>query len=109
MIRRSYGCDCNGDAVPGRCHPAATEGLLSTIDRITSGRPPSCPWSAFEDPLVQDVTRAYRFFESGQLDVYLGGDPPAKIVEGIAHYHAAIQRVQMDDLEKRRKKLEGGG
>lgn len=111
MIRRSYPCDCNGDATPGRETPRMTDGTLSVIEDVTGHRPPSCPWSAFSDPLVRDVLHAYRFFESGQLSIGIGDDPPARLVEGIALYHTSVQHLQADDIQRRREenKRKGGG
>lgn len=110
-MRASYACDCMGERHVGRESPRMTDGVLDVIENVTGARPPSCPWSAFRDPLVQDVVSAYRFFESGQLSITVGDDPPPRIVEGVAHYHAAVQHIQMDDMRRQREenRKKGGG
>lgn len=74
------------------------------IERVTGFRPAECPWRAFEDPIVSEVLDAYRWFESGQLAIQLGNDPPAILVEAIGVYHGALNRVWSHD---RRNKSSG--
>lgn len=61
----------------------------------------------FADPYVVEILRAYTFFESGQLTIAIGADPPRAIVEGLRHYHRIRQALFSLSLE--RKKREGGG
>lgn len=42
---------------------------------------------------------AYRWFESGQLELFLGSDPPAVLVECIGIYHGALNRVWSHDRQ----------
>ena len=71
---------------------------------MTGERPDTCPWRAFQEPLVADVLRAYGLFESGQMALWLGADPPAVLVEAVVFYHASVNRVRADRDERERKK-----
>lgn len=63
-----------------------------------------CPWRVFTDPYVHDVLNAYRWFESGQVALSFGTiDGPNIIVEGVGHYHATLNRLRLDDMERSAK------
>lgn len=47
---------------------------------------------------------AYAWFESGQVDLYLGDDPPNVIVEALTHYHLSLLRARSYERKKRRNK-----
>ncbi len=51
-----------------------------------------------------DVVRAYGAWESGHAHLVLGSDPPAIVVAALLHYHASINRVRFDLMERDRKK-----
>ena len=67
------------------------------VERLTGERPRMCPWRAFYEPLVIETMHAYRWFESGQLAIMLGADPPALLVEAIGIYHGALNHVWAQD------------
>lgn len=48
---------------------------------------------------MTEVLRAYRWYETGQVALWLGADPPQALLEGITHYHSALNRVLAKDLE----------
>lgn len=96
-LRQSYGCDCAGP-VAGRINPRMTDGILSTAAEWTGLRPRTCPWRAFYKPFTQRVLHAYRFFESGQL-AWVEPDPSYKLVTGVAHYHTAMGRARIAQME----------
>ena len=73
---------------------------------MTGERPDTCPWRSFQEPLVSDVLRAYGLFESGQMAIWLGADPPNVVVEAVVFYHATVNRVRADRDERERKQRE---
>jgi hypothetical protein len=64
------------------------------VESFTGTRAETCPWYAFTLPLVIDTISAYTFFESGQLAMAIGADPPNILVEAIECYHNALNRVR---------------
>lgn len=48
--------------------------------------------------------RAFRWFELGQLEVYAGQDPDARLVAAIAHYHQTRQRMMSQDQQSEARK-----
>lgn len=50
-----------------------------------------CPWRVFESPVVSDVLSAWEWFESGQVALRLGPNPPYYLIEGVEVYQSAIQ------------------
>jgi len=69
------------------------------IKAATGVEPSTCPWRALYDPLVIEVIQAYRWFESGQLALFIGEDPPAVLVEAIGIYHSAVRAVVSHDRQ----------
>jgi hypothetical protein len=45
---------------------------------------------------------AYAWFESGQLEVALGADPPAVLIEAIRLYHGALATVRAADMRTKK-------
>lgn len=82
-----------------------TNGILSACADWTGDRPVACPWRALADPFVLRVQRAYRFFEDGNLAVMLP-NPPHRIVEGVSHFHGALNRISAAQWEQDRKERE---
>jgi len=87
---------------------AVTE--LDVIERQTGARPPTCPWKAFEDPVVRDTLELYRASRIGS-DAHLASvrvlNPPHHLWLGVQHYSHALQKVREElaaQREKRRKK-----
>jgi hypothetical protein len=71
------------------------------VMNATGVEPMTCPWRAFDDPDVAEVMRLYRWFESGQLALAIGSDPPNALVEAIGIYHGALSSVRAHDTRAR--------
>lgn len=69
-------------------------------------RPVTCPYWAFLDRTVREVLDAYGWFESGQVGLFAGDDPPNILVEAIGIYHRALNRIRAHDLELARQNTE---
>lgn len=75
--------------------------------RLTKEAPcETCPWRAWSNPIVLDVLNAAKWFESGQVQLRLGKDPPHYLLEGIDVYESACARVRADKWERERQKSE---
>jgi len=75
------------------------------IQTITGGdKVQTCPWRSFGDPVCADVINAFGWYESGQIALYLGNDPPSHLIRGLAVYRAAYNATQSDRLDRQRKK-----
>ena len=68
---------------------------------VTGHLPDTCPWSAFSDPVVQDVVEAYGWEEQGQLAMWWGSDPPNHLIEGMHVFKRAVARTR--DAERRER------
>lgn len=66
----------------------------------------SCPWRVFQDPVVADVLSAWEWFESGQISLRLGSDPPYYLIEGVECYQSAIQWARNEQQAHDREKSE---
>lgn len=73
------------------------------LRNVTGNEPATCPWRAFADPVCADVINASKWFESGQVGVVLGADPPAHLVHGIEVYQSAASAARADAMDRRRK------
>lgn len=82
-----------------------TDSILQTAADWTGARPLTCPWRAFYDPFVRRVQHAYRFFESGNLAVFLP-NPSHRLMEGISHMHSVQNRISHHLHEQDRKERE---
>ena len=89
----------DGALMPTR--DASVDRIKDLIRRITGSEPPTCPWRAFQDPLVVDVINACRWYESGQVAVRIGAEPPYNLVEGVETFIGALELVDAE-REKRR-------
>lgn len=78
-----------------------TDPVRKAVESYTGTPLYRCPWRAFYDPLVLRVMQAMPFFESGQLGFALP-DPSHRLVQGIAFYQSASNRMtaQQMDLER---------
>lgn len=56
--------------------------------------------------MCADVINSNRWFESGQVAMRLGGDPPYNIIEGIEVYQNAIGEARADRMEKERRRAQ---
>lgn len=79
---------------------------LDVIERVTGRRPPTCPWRAMYDPLVQEVLAVMPFDENGNLAAALGPNPPALLVDAIADYKLAVGATRAEEMKKRAKARE---
>ncbi len=87
------------------------ERILDGIERLTGGRPPSCPWRAFRDPFVREVIDLYRaaggLTEGGAVPAHvLGMDPPHAVWRGLLHYVQAVALVRADRQRRDREERE---
>lgn len=75
-------------------------GILTAAKKDTGDEPRTCPWRVFADPFVASVLDAHRFFAKGQLAIWLGGDPPRALLEGVLHYERVTTRLHSKRLER---------
>lgn len=75
----------------------------AAIEQITGHVPTGCPWRAYDDPVVIEAMESYAWFESGQLEMAIGADPPAVLVEAIRIYHSALASVRAADMKSASK------
>jgi hypothetical protein len=89
-------------------HPIgdAAVGALSAIGRLCGQEPPECPWNAWADSDVRTIVEAWGWYDKGQLEVFLGTDPPQWILEGVATFGRALAACRSDVLERQRKERE---
>mgnify|MGYP000520523539 CR=1 FL=1 len=111
-----YACNCDGIDRDGPMdHGIEGDALrshLTAIDRVTGHRPPTCPWNAFNEPIVQEVLAVRWSVEEGNLGVTLGPDPVHKVVQAIGVYTRALkaakaeeEQAQRDDAKAKRDAL----
>ncbi len=87
-----------------------TVGQLDGIEKITGYRPRSCPWRAFDHPLVGVIVAAYRACSNSDgatPALLLPSDPPAIVWNGVLHYAQGIEQFRSNarkirDEERRR-------
>lgn len=77
-------------------------GELDACERVTGARPDACMWHSFHDPDVRAVLQAFDWFDKGQVREFWGHDPPWWMVEGVRHYHRALEAVRADMRAVRR-------
>jgi hypothetical protein len=75
-----------------------TEPIRKTMEAMTGYNVGTCPWRAFHSPFVRRVRTAMSFFESGQL-AFACPFPSYKLVQGIAFYQGASNRMQGKQLD----------
>ena len=81
--------------------------MLDGIEKLTGGRPPSCPWRAFREPIVSEVLTLYRACggatEAGPVPSrVLALDPTYAAWQGLLHYVQAIALTRASDAKKAR-------
>lgn len=79
---------------------------MRAVERVTGERPPTCPWWAFQDPLVGETMRAHRLYRRNALASAYGHDVPAVLISAIDVYDTALTRIEAFDMEEIRKKHE---
>lgn len=67
--------------------------------RVCGARPDTCPWRAYSDPLVVDVLRVNRWFESGQVSLRAGHDPPYVLIEGLEELQGSLNLAKGDKMK----------
>lgn len=72
---------------------------LLTIEKSAGARPETCPWRAFYDEDIAEILRAYSWFESGQVALYAGDDPPSVLVEALAYFHQCLGQAKTADYQ----------
>lgn len=89
-----------GEPVPEGQDPG---GWASAIEKVVGCRPDGCPWRAFYDEDVAEITQAYEWFSKGQLSAWTD-DPPNALIEGLNVFHGALERARAHDAEALRKR-----
>lgn len=111
-MRRAWRCDCDGvsHTLGGEYGTGRAEtGIrrhLDVIQRVTGHDPRTCPWRAYSDPLVAEVMQYVWACDPPNLSAAIGADPPAILVDGIAHYRMALLATQGEDMKLRRERME---
>lgn len=84
------------------------ERVLLSVQKATGERWETCPWQALRDPFLAHVFRAYPHWKRGELGSLYGGhdNVPAVLLDALAIYESAVNRVQAYDMEARRKQRE---
>lgn len=77
---------------------------LKLIERIAGFRPPTCPWRAFYDPLVQEVLKLAHFAPDGNLAAAWGDDPEQILIDAFFVYDQAKKRTLAEDIKLQRQK-----
>ncbi len=87
----------------GREVPEMTDAYLDAVEDFTGTRGLTCPWRAFDSPLVKRVLAAYEWDRKGQL---LAGVPypSTRLIRGLAFYRRALDRALARAEENRRKR-----
>jgi len=76
------------------------------VEAITGGSPPSCPWQAYEDPVICEILAAYGACATGMgvsTALLLPADPPHLIWQGVNFYRHVSAKVRDHDEELERK------
>lgn len=76
---------------------------MAGIGRATGTRPVTCPWRGIDNPFVQNVLRAHRWFKEGQLEAIYPNGIPEAIRRGIEVYESAINAIQVADIREDRE------
>lgn len=79
------------------------DAALSSIEKVAGARPDTCPWRAYDDPVISDVLRAYKWLEAGELCMWLGEDPPNHIIEGLDHYKTVSNLIEYHEYERQKR------
>lgn len=78
------------------------------MHETVGGEHNACPWRAYTDPVCVDVLDACKWFESGQLHLVFGHDPPAYLVQGVGVYQSALNMARADIAERERAERKNG-
>lgn len=96
--RAGWACPCSGavEPKPDRFIESVKEMMRNVTGRSTD----TCPWTAFGDPVVADIINAHRWYDTGQVHLFLGSDPPAHLVAGLEMYVAALSATRADRMDR---------
>jgi len=110
MLRRSYGCNCSGDAdlVVRECREQA-DAALEVIEDWTGIDCRGCPWMSLRDTFVERVFDAWQMFDKGQLDIYRP-DISHREMQGVLFLQTMIMRIDAHKvaLERANKQSQQG-
>lgn len=107
--RQSWGCDCGGAVGPERPADPFVDASRLTMKHITGTEPRTCPWRAFDNPIVRDVVRAHQWFESGNLSQRLGSRIPYVLIQGLEVFDQAVNATDGERLQRRMAELKSKG
>lgn len=99
-MRRAWGCDCEGYRPPLSPEHLVRDKVTTEradLEAIVGTRIHACPWRGFFDPVVRDVMDAMSWWETGQLALWLGDDPPNHLVEGVVIFRRALTATREHD------------
>lgn len=82
------------------------ERYSETVEAASGERPHGCPWRQLQDPFVRWVTRAHRWFKTGELEARFGGRVPHALLCGIETYDAAVNAIGGHDRRVDRERAE---
>lgn len=107
-----YACDCDGVTRDGSVdHGVEGDHLrrhLTMIEQVTGHRPPTCPWNAFNEPIVKEVLKHTWSVTDGNLTVSMGADPSNIVSEAMGVYIRArgAARAEEDRAQREDAKVE---
>ncbi len=87
------------------------DAVRGAVEDWTGDRPPMCPWRPFALPrnrYVDRVLRAFRWYETGQLELY-EPEPSYRLLEGISHLASVRALVEAQLLEEERRNAKARG
>lgn len=97
-LRRSYGCDCCGDAdAVVRPAPEQADAVLSVVQDWTGVECRGCPWRAMRDPFVCRVFDLWTAFDKQQLAIYRS-EPSHRELEGVMFLQTLIRHMDAHQI-----------
>jgi hypothetical protein len=108
-LRRSYGCDCDGDRWRGARVVTTPidrdpgERNHKMIDDATGVYPIGCPWRSIAHPFVRAVMTARKHWSKGAISVE---DMPHVLRTGLEIFDAAVSSIEVTDMRKDREDRE---
>lgn len=83
-------------------HPLrkARDQMAKHIRQMTGYEPVECPWRAFFDPLVREVSEIAILASDGVGMAALGDQPPAPVVDALPVYMQAKAATRAHDIEQ---------
>lgn len=96
--RAGWACPCSGAVEPKP--DRFIESVKVRLKTLTGYAPDTCPWTAFANPVVADIINAHRWYDTGQVNLFLGNDPPAHLVAGLELYVSALQSTRADRMDR---------